>query len=171
MLLDAARPAVLGSYSDCLDHYSAERETLFKDSAIPVEDIIDWLGGWQLVTRIRAARTARERYPSAMNRLMGLLEATTGDTLCAVLMAPLICVLSELRRARSLAICGVSAGSSGLGLGPNLDSCLATLSRRGASCATAALVVLEKPLILGRALDRNSSSCGRLRTASSSSLI
>jgi len=81
VLLDAARPAVLGSYSDSLDHYAAEREALFKDSAIPVEDIIDRLGGWQLVTRIRAARTARERYPSAMNRLMGLLEATTGDTL------------------------------------------------------------------------------------------
>ncbi len=81
VLLDAARPAVLGSYSDSLDHYSAEREALFKDSAIPVEDIIDRLGGWKLVTRIRAARTARERYPSAMNRLMGLLEATTGDTL------------------------------------------------------------------------------------------
>jgi superfamily I DNA/RNA helicase len=81
VLLDAAKPAALGSYSDSLDHYAAEREALFKDSAIPVEDVIDRLGGWQLVTRIRAARTARERYPSAMNRLMGLLEATTGETL------------------------------------------------------------------------------------------
>jgi len=81
VLLDAAKPAALGSYSDSLDHYAAQRETLFKDSAIPVEDVIDRLGGWQLVTRIRAARTARERYPSAMNRLMALLEGTSGDTL------------------------------------------------------------------------------------------
>lgn len=81
VLLDVGRPAALGSYSDCLDTYAAERETLFKDSAIPVEDVIDRLGGWELVTRIRAARTARERYPSAMNRLLGLLEEAVGDTL------------------------------------------------------------------------------------------
>ncbi len=81
VLLDVGRPAALGSYSDCLDHYAAEREALFKDSAMPVEDVIDRLGGRELVTRIRAARTARERYPSAMNRLLGLLEEAAGDTL------------------------------------------------------------------------------------------
>ncbi|MEE8060671.1 MAG: exonuclease domain-containing protein, partial [Gemmatimonadales bacterium] len=80
-VLDIARPAALGRFSDALESYSAERDALFKDSAPPVEEIIERLGGWQLMNRIRASRTARERYPSAMGRLLGLLESIEGDTL------------------------------------------------------------------------------------------
>lgn len=80
-MLDIARPAALGRFSDALDSYAAERDALFRDSAPPPEDIIERLGGWQLMNRIRASRTARERYPSAMGRLLSLLESIESDTL------------------------------------------------------------------------------------------
>ncbi len=80
-VLDIARPAALGRFSDALESYSAEREAWFKDNAPSVEEIIERLGGWQLMNRIRASRTARERYPSAMGRLLSLLESIEGDTL------------------------------------------------------------------------------------------
>ena len=81
VLFDASYPAALGSYSDCLDAYAAERESLFHESALPVEDVIQRLGGWDLMTRIRSTRTARERYPTAMNRILSLLDAAGGGSL------------------------------------------------------------------------------------------
>ena len=83
VLLDIARPAALGRYSDCLEVYAAERDALFSDTAPAVEEVIERLGGWRTMNRIRQAgeKDGRDRYPSAMSRILNLLEAVAGETL------------------------------------------------------------------------------------------
>jgi DNA polymerase III epsilon subunit family exonuclease len=78
LLLDLARPAVLGRYGDCLEVYAAEREAA---GAPPVEAIIDRLGGAKVMERIRTERSAAERYPSSVARLNALVEASAAPTL------------------------------------------------------------------------------------------
>ena len=67
-------PYALGRYSDCLEQYRLERERL-ADATLPeVRDVIDRLGGEKAMQRIRAERTADQRYPAAMARLRRLLD-------------------------------------------------------------------------------------------------
>jgi superfamily I DNA/RNA helicase len=69
----------LGRYSDCLGWY--ERE-LGDDASLPdVDDLIEKLGGALLMARIRAEKTAAERYPVAMLRLRRLIDAIPGGSL------------------------------------------------------------------------------------------
>jgi superfamily I DNA/RNA helicase len=69
---DLCRPYAFGRYSDCLDFYESERAG---DDSIPtVQQLIEWLGGATLMERIRAEKTAAERYPAAMARMRRLLE-------------------------------------------------------------------------------------------------
>ena len=65
VLFEIARPFALGIFGDALDYYAANRDP----SVPPVEDVIDRLGGQQLMDRIRRERSAEERYPSSMQRL------------------------------------------------------------------------------------------------------
>ena len=65
------RPFALGAHSGALDWY--ERET-GDDITIPgADEVIDKLGGAELMVKIRTAKTADERYPAAMTRLRGLI--------------------------------------------------------------------------------------------------
>ena len=65
--------AALGPYSDALNFYETERRAA-GDEAIPtVEDVIDLLGGQRLMERLRAEKSAEDRYPTAMRRLEPLL--------------------------------------------------------------------------------------------------
>ncbi|HSJ65340.1 MAG TPA: UvrD-helicase domain-containing protein [Gemmatimonadaceae bacterium] len=65
------RPFALGRYSHCLEWYDKERAG---DASLPtVDDVIDRLGGRKLMMKIRAEKTADERYPSAMARLRRLI--------------------------------------------------------------------------------------------------
>lgn len=74
LLRRLARPYALGRYSDCLEFYRAERE-LARDNTLPtVAALIERLGGEKSMRRIRAERSAYERYPVAMARLRRLLE-------------------------------------------------------------------------------------------------
>ncbi len=67
-----ARPFALGSYSDCLDWYEREART---DITLPgADEVIELLGGAKLMVKIRALKTADERYPAAMRRLRRLIE-------------------------------------------------------------------------------------------------
>jgi len=66
-----ARPFALGKYSTCLDWYERLRGT---DASLPsVADVIDRLGGIALMLRIRAEKTADERYPTVMARLRRII--------------------------------------------------------------------------------------------------
>ncbi|MDQ3699245.1 MAG: UvrD-helicase domain-containing protein [Gemmatimonadota bacterium] len=66
-----ARPFALGRYSTCLEWYEQERG---EDVSIPtVHDVIERLGGVELMMKIRATKTADERYPAAMMRLRRLI--------------------------------------------------------------------------------------------------
>ncbi|MDQ6888318.1 MAG: UvrD-helicase domain-containing protein [Gemmatimonadota bacterium] len=81
LLRRLTRPYALGRYSDCLERYQREREEA-GDEAIPtVEQLIDQLGGERLMLRIRAEKSAEQRYPSVMLRLRPLLEQDAGTPL------------------------------------------------------------------------------------------
>ncbi len=74
-------PYALGRYSDCLEYYRMERERT-GDHALPtVRDLIERLGGEKAMERIRAQKTADQRYPAAMARLRRLLEQCTDGPL------------------------------------------------------------------------------------------
>jgi ATP-dependent DNA helicase UvrD/PcrA len=74
-------PYVLGRYSDCLEFYGWERERA-GDSTLPtVTELVAWFGGEKVMQRIRAERTADERYPMAMARLRRLLGQCAAATL------------------------------------------------------------------------------------------
>ena len=69
VLFEIARPFALGVFSEALDYYKALREEQ-GDAALPtVDDVIERLGGHQLMERIRAKKSADERYPESMLRL------------------------------------------------------------------------------------------------------
>jgi superfamily I DNA/RNA helicase len=71
VLFEIARPFALGIFGDALEYYEANRAS--DDPTLA--DVIDRLGGQQLMDRIRREKSAEERYPSSMQRLRML---TTG---------------------------------------------------------------------------------------------
>ncbi len=71
LLRTITRVISLGTYSGALDYY--ERET-GDDASIPdADEVIKRLGGIELMLRIRAVKSAEERYPAAMSRLRRLI--------------------------------------------------------------------------------------------------
>ncbi|HEY4303724.1 MAG TPA: UvrD-helicase domain-containing protein [Gemmatimonadaceae bacterium] len=72
MFKGLTRPYALGRYTTCLETY--EREAADDLSAPGVEEVIEKLGGAQLMLKVRAEKTADERYPQAMTRLRRLLD-------------------------------------------------------------------------------------------------
>jgi ATP-dependent DNA helicase UvrD/PcrA len=78
VLRDIALPATLGRYGNCLEIYAAECEAA---GAPTVEELIERLGGARLLERIRTARSVAERYPSSVERLDALLQASAAPTL------------------------------------------------------------------------------------------
>lgn len=81
LLMNIARPYALGRFSDCLEVYGAERETAPSLDAPGVDELIERLGGVELMERIRLERPAAERYPAAFARLRSLAEASQAGTL------------------------------------------------------------------------------------------
>jgi superfamily I DNA/RNA helicase/DNA polymerase III epsilon subunit-like protein len=92
LLRRLSRPYVLGRYSDCLEFYRSEREQADDNTLPTVADLIDWLGGEKVMQRIRAERSADERYPVAMARLRRLIEQCAGITLGEQIARLLECV-------------------------------------------------------------------------------
>ena len=78
VLLEIARVYTLGRYSDCLEQYEALRLQAAREAAPPVEALIERLGGRELMLKLRARRTAAERYPTSIARLDRLLEGLAG---------------------------------------------------------------------------------------------
>ncbi|MGH7536846.1 MAG: UvrD-helicase domain-containing protein, partial [Gemmatimonadales bacterium] len=82
LLRELARPYALGPYSDCLEFYAAElAASTPPPGAPPLEELIERIGGRSLMARLRARRSAAERYPASVARLTALVEASRGDTL------------------------------------------------------------------------------------------
>jgi len=79
LLRQLARTYALGRYSDCLEFYGAERARTPAADAPTEEEVIARLGGRALLERLRADRTAAERYPSAVARLEALVAASGPD--------------------------------------------------------------------------------------------
>ena len=81
LLRRLCRPFSLGRYSDCLEFYRAERDVA-GDSTLPtVRQLIERLGGIEAMQRIRAERSASERYPMAMARLRRLMSSQIAESL------------------------------------------------------------------------------------------
>ena len=57
------RTFALGRYTNCLDVYREEREKSGDDTIMTTEDLIATLGGEDLMLRLRAEKTADQRYP------------------------------------------------------------------------------------------------------------
>ncbi len=73
MLRGITRVFALGRYTTCLDAYEREQGD---DLSIPtVDEVIEALGGAELMLKVRAEKSADERYPRAMVRLRRLLAA------------------------------------------------------------------------------------------------
>lgn len=86
------RTFALGRYSHCLDDYEREQNG---DLSVPtVDEVIERLGGAELMIKVRAEKSAEERYPRAMQRLRRLLaeipEAPLGDQIALFLERALL---------------------------------------------------------------------------------
>ena len=74
LLRRLSRAYALGRYSDCLDFYKTERAEADDPTLPTVDEVIERLGGERMMNRIRAEKTAEQRYPHAMHRLRPLLD-------------------------------------------------------------------------------------------------
>lgn len=81
LLRRLSRPYALGRFSDCLAFYGAEREAAGDPTLPTVDQVIDRLGGERVMNRIRAERTAEQRYPHQLHRLRPLLDQSAGTPL------------------------------------------------------------------------------------------
>jgi superfamily I DNA/RNA helicase len=79
MFLGICRAFSLGRYSTCLESYERAQGD---DLTIPTADeLIERLGGARLMLKIRAEKSADERYPAAMSRLRRLIAEVPGGPL------------------------------------------------------------------------------------------
>ncbi|MFN8574153.1 MAG: UvrD-helicase domain-containing protein [Gemmatimonadaceae bacterium] len=67
--------------SEALEQYRALRDTLDDPASPDVDELIQLLGGVDLMEKIRAHKTADQRYPQAMARLRRLIEAAPEEEL------------------------------------------------------------------------------------------
>jgi superfamily I DNA/RNA helicase len=74
LLRRLSRSYALGRYSDCLEFYKVERAESGDPTLPTVDEVIERLGGERVMNRIRAEKTAEQRYPHAMHRLRPLLD-------------------------------------------------------------------------------------------------
>ena len=81
LLQRLCRPFSLGRYSDCLEYYRAEREHAGDPTLPTVREVIERLGGEETMQRIRAERSAAERYPAAMARLRRVIDQCAATSL------------------------------------------------------------------------------------------
>jgi superfamily I DNA/RNA helicase len=81
LLRRLTRVHALGRFSDSLDVYRDERER-GDDLSLPTrEEVIDALGGEELMLKLKTDKDAEQRYPAAMTRMRSLLERCTEGTL------------------------------------------------------------------------------------------
>ena len=71
----------LGRYSQCLGYYDAERSLPGAAGTPDIEQLVERLGGRQLMARLRREKSAEDRYPVAMGRLKRLIDNVGSGTL------------------------------------------------------------------------------------------
>lgn len=104
LFFDFSRIFALGRYSNCLGFYDSERSLPGAASSPDIEQLIDKLGGRQLMGKLRREKSAADRYPAAMTRLRRLIDSIGPGTLMEQLGRFLDQVaLSEARRDPELA--------------------------------------------------------------------
>jgi DNA polymerase III epsilon subunit family exonuclease len=81
LLRRESRIVALGRFSDVLERYATERAVLADPSVPSADELIAKLGGRTLMERLRAERTADQRYPEAVARLREIADATSAPTL------------------------------------------------------------------------------------------
>lgn len=81
LLRKETRVFALGPYSDVLERWDTERAALGDDALPTRQELIAKLGGRSLMERLRAERSAEQRYPEAVARLRELAGATAAATL------------------------------------------------------------------------------------------
>ena len=81
LLRRLCRPFALGRYSDCLEYYRIERDQSNGVTLPTVGELVARLGGEEVMQRIRAERSANQRYPAALGRLRRLTMQCGGDSL------------------------------------------------------------------------------------------
>lgn len=79
VLRPLCQPFALGRYSGALEYYEAEHAG--SESLPTVDEVIEALGGQARMARLRAERSADDRYPGSMSRLRRLLEQLPPGTL------------------------------------------------------------------------------------------
>ncbi len=72
-LRDLSRFYSLGKYTRCLEFYRRECEACTETVLPSLDDLIEQLGGEDLLLKLRTEKSADERYPEAMQRLRPLL--------------------------------------------------------------------------------------------------
>jgi DNA polymerase III epsilon subunit-like protein len=89
MLRDRCGHFAFGRFSTTLEEYDGERAARSDDTLPTTHDLIEWLGGAERMERVRAEKSAGERYPAAMARLRNLLDELPDgpfeDQLCRLL--------------------------------------------------------------------------------------
>jgi superfamily I DNA/RNA helicase len=78
VLLEIGKLNALGRYGDSLEKYDSMRRESGRDDAPAVEELIQRLGGRELMQRLRQRRTAAERFPTSIARLKRLFEGLEG---------------------------------------------------------------------------------------------
>jgi DNA polymerase III epsilon subunit family exonuclease len=79
--LDIGKVFALGRYSQCLGFYDAERSLPGAAGTPDIEQLIERLGGRELMARLRREKSAEDRYPVAMTRLRRLIDMVGPGTL------------------------------------------------------------------------------------------
>lgn len=104
MFFDFSRVFALGRYTQCLGFYDSERSLPGAANTPDIEQLIDKLGGRQLMGKLRREKSAADRYPAAMARLRRLIDTIGPGSLLEQLARFLDQVaLSEARRDPELA--------------------------------------------------------------------
>ena len=78
---DISRFYSLRNYNRCLDIYASEANSCTDAPIKTIDELIDLLGGEDLLLKLRAEKTAEDRYPEAMLRLRPLLAMQEGKLL------------------------------------------------------------------------------------------
>ncbi len=78
VLLEIGRINALGRYGDSLERYDAMRRASEGSDAPTVDEVIERLGGRELMQRLRARRSPAERFPTSVARLRRLLDGLEG---------------------------------------------------------------------------------------------
>jgi DNA polymerase III epsilon subunit family exonuclease len=76
-LREICRTHTLGRYGESLETYEKER----KETAPPVDEVIERLGGQALMDRLRTERKPEDRFPAALARLSALVAASESPDL------------------------------------------------------------------------------------------